>query len=148
MFGPNRQEHEAALQKTATLEKGTQELRQRLDYFQQECRSRDARISELEREKQEVTSRLRDREAEVATIKENMALLEGESPFIKLGDVLYLFTQIHRIKPTTESDAVSSQTPVGHVKEINDHFVNANMAVEDLVRLISAHYRRAQGGQD
>ena len=85
---------------------------------------------------------------EVAEIQKNLALLEGESPFIDLGGTLHLFTQIHRITATKFSDLGFAKIEEGYVSEINGSHAGADITVQDLVRLISAHYRRAQGSQE
>jgi hypothetical protein len=88
-------------------------------------------IAELQTENYELKNTLQN-------LRENLAKLAGDSPFVKVGPWLFLFTDIRRIKANEH----------GRLDKLNETEFFGEVLVQDLENLVSAHYRKARENLD
>ena len=82
---------------------------------------------------------IRELKTMLESLRANLASLAGDSPFVKVGPTLHLFTSIHTLKANDQ----------GNLDKINGaEYYDDAVSVQELERLISAHYRRAQEDQE
>ena len=90
-----------------------------------------SQLADLQKENHELKNTLKN-------LRENLAKLAGDSPFVKVGPWLFLFTDIRRIKANEQ----------GRLDILNETEAFGEVLVQDLENLVSAHYRKARENSD
>ena len=149
MFGPNRQEHEAALQQVAALQRQVQELqdsRESVNAWARRCEEengqKDTQIKQQREESVALSIQLDHAREELEALRSNLArITPSQTPFLTFG--LWRI-RIGRIDEITADDegyvAAVNKTTMASVNP--SPAPRVKMKVDDLERLIAVHHHR------
>jgi chromosome segregation ATPase len=149
MFGPSKQEYEAALQKIAVLERDLEDLKERKESAtnwthrcEEENRQKDAQLTQ-EREKSiRLAIELKHSQQELEALRGNLArITPGQTPFLTFGCWRIRIGRIEEIKADEEGyvEAIN-KTPLMQMSPSWD--TQTRIKVDDLERLIAVHHHR------
>jgi phage terminase large subunit-like protein len=132
MFGPSKNEI-ALTQQLAQLTQTLEQTKNAAEYHRRHCQELESKLATAQKEAQDAHIAAGTLDEQVAALRANLERLAGDSPFIQIEREWILFTDVKWIKGDGE----------GRITKINHHdCYTSEISAQDLVRLVSAHYRR------